>query len=74
VIVSEPIQKQNRKPNQSKPQKLHLVWMNLDDFFTEPRGSVCGFHFRKPNQTELNRSIKLNSYYYIPISISHPTK
>jgi hypothetical protein len=43
VIVSEPIQKQNHKHNQSKP-KIANTAFDLDEFqwifFTKPHGSV----------------------------------
>jgi hypothetical protein len=60
VFKTEPIQKKNRKPNQSKP-KLQKTAFGSDvfgSFFysTAWFGSVCGFYFTnqiKPNQTAI---------------------
>jgi len=60
VFKTEPIQKKNRKPNQSKlkPQKTAFGLDVFRSFFysTVWFGSVCGFDFTnrtKPNQTAI---------------------
>jgi hypothetical protein len=78
MIVSEPIQKQNCKLNQSKPKNAKTTF-SLDEFewffhWIVEFDFVYGFHFRKPNQIKPNRIIKLISIIILQMYMNYHSK